>query len=84
MQSLVAALLVWCFAVFVFDLIALGFFVSTKAPAAAQEIEFVCDATHVNSAVDIHSDFDNVADATNSPHNSEPGRVTRLAGHQPN
>ncbi|MGO8700759.1 MAG: ABC transporter permease [Limisphaerales bacterium] len=62
-QSLVAALLVWCFAVFVFDLIALGFFVSTKASAAAQEIEFVCDATHVNSAVDLHSDFNNVADA---------------------
>jgi len=61
-QSLVAALLVWCFAVFVFDLIALGFFVSTKAPAAAQEVEFVCDATHVNSAADLHSDFDNIAD----------------------
>ncbi len=66
-QSLVAALLVWCFAVFVFDLIALGFFVSTKAPAAAQEIEFVCDATHVNSAVDLHADFNNVADAPTRP-----------------
>ena len=61
-QSLVLALLTWCFAVFVFDLIALGCFVSTKAPAAAQEIEFVCDATHVNLAADIHSEFDNVAD----------------------
>jgi ABC-type transport system involved in multi-copper enzyme maturation permease subunit len=66
-QSLVAALLVWCFAVFVFDLIALGFFVSAKAPAAGQEIEFVCDATHVNSSVDIHSDFDNVAAGTVRP-----------------
>jgi Cu-processing system permease protein len=71
-QSLVAALLTWCFAVFVFDLIALSVFVSTKVPAAAQEIEFVCDATHVNSSVDLHSDFDNVADvparrATSSP-----------------
>jgi Cu-processing system permease protein len=61
-QSLVVALLTWCFAVFVFDLIALGCFVSTKAPAAAHEIEFVCDATHVNLAADIHSEFDNVAD----------------------
>jgi Cu-processing system permease protein len=61
-QSLVVALLTWCFAVFVFDLIALGCFVSTKAPAAAQEIEFVCDATHVNAAGDIHSEFDNVAE----------------------
>jgi len=66
-QSLVAALLVWCFAVFVFDLIALGIFVSTKAPAAAQEIEFVCDATHVNSAVDLHSDFNNIADTPTRP-----------------
>jgi Cu-processing system permease protein len=66
-QSLVAALLVWCFAVFVFDLIALGFFVSTKAPAAAQEIEFVCEATHVNSAVDLHADFNNVADTPTRP-----------------
>ncbi len=62
-QSLVAALLAWCFAVFVFDLIALGCFVSTKAPAAAQEIDFVCGATHVNTAVDFHSDIDNVGDA---------------------
>ena len=62
-QSLVVVLLAWCFAVFVFDLIALGCFVSTKAPAAAQEIDFVCDATHVNTAVDFHSDFDNVTDA---------------------
>lgn len=62
-QSLVVALLAWCFVVFVFDLIALGCFVSTKAPAAAQEIDFVCDATHVNAAVDFHSDFDRVADA---------------------
>jgi Cu-processing system permease protein len=61
-QSLAVALLAWCFAVFVFDLIALGCFVSTNTPAAAQEIDFVCDATHVNAAVDFHSDFDHLAD----------------------
>lgn len=66
-QSLVAVLLVWCFAVFVFDLIALGIFVSTKVPAAAQEIEFVCDTTHVNSAVDLHSDFNNIVDTPTRP-----------------
>lgn len=75
-QSLVAALLVWFFAVFVFDLIALGIFVSTKAPAAAQEIEFVCDATHVNSAVDFHSDFDHVADVPD--HSTTVSRDTSL------
>jgi Cu-processing system permease protein len=60
-QSLVASLLAWCLAVFVFDLVALSVLVSTKAPMAAQEIDIVCDATHVNAAADIHSDFDNVA-----------------------
>lgn len=63
MQSLVTVLLVWCFAVFVFDLVALGYFVSAKVPAATQEIEFVCDTTHVNASVDLHSDFNNVAAA---------------------
>jgi ABC-type transport system involved in multi-copper enzyme maturation permease subunit len=61
-QSLVLALLSWCLAVFVFDLVALGLMVSTKSPVAAQEIEMVCDATHVNAAADFHSDFDNVSD----------------------
>lgn len=63
MQSLVTALLVWGFAVFVFDLAALGFFVSTKVPAATREIEFVCDTVHVNTAVDLHSDFNDVTTA---------------------
>jgi len=61
-QSLVASLLAWCLAVFVFDLVALSLLVSTNASVAAQEIEIICDATHVNAAsADIHSDFDNVA-----------------------
>ena len=62
-QALVVSLLAWCLVVFVFDLVALSILVSTKAPLAAQEIEMVCDATHVNVAADIHSDFDVV----NSP-----------------
>lgn len=60
-QSLVLSLLVWCCAVFVFDLVALGVLVSTHAPAAAHDIEIVCDATHVNVAADLHSDFDVVS-----------------------
>lgn len=59
-QALVAALLTWCVAVFVFDLVALGVLVSANAPAAAQEIEIVCDATHVNAAADLHSDLETV------------------------
>lgn len=66
-QALVLALLTWCLAVFVFDLVALGILVSTQSGAAAQEIEFVCDATHVNASADLHSAYDNVTD--------EPGRV---------
>jgi ABC-type transport system involved in multi-copper enzyme maturation permease subunit len=62
-QALVVALLVWCFMVFVFDLVALGILFSNRAPAAAQEIELVCDATHVNAAADLHSAYDNVAPA---------------------
>lgn len=62
-QSLVAVLLAWCFFVFVFDLVALGMILSTKAPAAAQEIESVCDAMHVNAAADLHSGYDNLTDA---------------------
>jgi Cu-processing system permease protein len=58
-QALVISLLIWCFFVFVFDLIAMGIVVSTNAPAASREIEMVCDATHVNTGADIHSAFDN-------------------------
>lgn len=61
-QALVLALLAWGLAIFVFDLAALGFLVSTRSSAAAQEIEIVCDATHVNMAADLHSAFDNVAE----------------------
>jgi Cu-processing system permease protein len=62
-QALVLALLAWGFAVFAFDLAALGMMVSTKATAAYHEIEIVCDATHVNAAADLHSAYDYVADA---------------------
>jgi Cu-processing system permease protein len=78
-QALVAALLTWCLFIFVFDLVALGMVVSAKAPAAAREIELVCDATHVNAAADIHSAFDsgmmpNVQQpATSAVANSSPG-----------
>ncbi len=61
-QALVLALLTWCGAVFVFDLVALGVLLSTNSIAAAQDIEFICDATHVNAAADLHSAYDNVAD----------------------
>jgi Cu-processing system permease protein len=61
-QALVVALLVWCIAVFVFDLVALGVLVSTRIPAAAREIELICDANHINAAADIHSSFDNVTE----------------------
>lgn len=62
-QSLVAALLLWGVAVFGFDLVALGVVVSTRSRAAAQEIEVLCDTTHVNAAADLHSAYDNVNDA---------------------
>ena len=58
-QALVLVLLTWCLAVFVFDLVALAVLVSTKAAPAAQEIDLVCDATHVNLAADLHSAYDN-------------------------
>lgn len=61
-QALVLVLLTWCVAVFVFDLVALGVMVSTQSASAAQEIEFVCDATHVNAAADLHSAYDQVGD----------------------
>jgi hypothetical protein len=44
----------------VFDLVALGWLVSAKAPVAAREIEIVCDATHLNATADLHSSFDNL------------------------
>jgi len=61
-QSLVVTLLAWCLAVFVFDLVALSLLVSAKAAVAAQEIEIVCAATHINGAVDVHTDFENVVE----------------------
>ena len=82
-QSLVVALLTWCFAVFVFDLIALGCFVSTKVPAAAQEIEFVCDATHVNFVRGPPFRIRQRRGRTNSRDHNEPDCIARLAGHQP-
>jgi ABC-type transport system involved in multi-copper enzyme maturation permease subunit len=60
-RSLVLVLLTWCVALFAFDLIALSCLVSSHSPAAAHEIEVVCDATHVNMAVDIHSDLEKSA-----------------------
>jgi Cu-processing system permease protein len=61
-QAIVAALLVWCALVFVFDLVALGAIVSLNSAAASQEIELVCDATHVNPAADIHSEADTISE----------------------
>ncbi len=61
-QALVFALLTWCVMVFVFDLVALGVIVSTESRTAAQEIEVLCDTTHVNAAADIHSEFDNASE----------------------
>jgi len=57
-QSLVAALLTWCFAVFAFDLIALGMLVSLRSPVAAHEIDVLCDPTHVNTVADLHAAYD--------------------------
>lgn len=62
-RALVATLLVWGGFVFVFDLVALGVVISSQAPAAAQEIEALCDATHLNSSLDIHSAFDTAPNA---------------------
>lgn len=57
-QSLVLALMMWCVAVFVFDLVALGIVISAKSAGAAQEIEVICDTIHVNANTDIHASFD--------------------------
>jgi len=57
-QALVCVLLAWGVAVFAFDLAALGVIVSTSGVEASQEIDLVCEATHVNSQADIHAAFD--------------------------
>jgi Cu-processing system permease protein len=69
-QALVAVLLTWCVLIFAFDLIALGIVVSTKAKTVANEIDIVCDATHVNGAADIHSSFDSAALSATQPSNT--------------
>jgi Cu-processing system permease protein len=71
-QSLVVALLMWCGAVFVFDLVALGIVISTKSAAVAKEIEVVCDTTHVNAAADIHSSFDGPAEQKSKSVSEKP------------
>ncbi len=62
-QALVLALLAWCAAVFVFDLVAMGVVVTTHSAQAAKEVETATDATHVNAAADIHAAFENGDDA---------------------
>jgi len=57
-QALVASLLTWCVAVFVFDLVALGFLLTTRAAQANQDIEINCEATHVNPGADIHAAYE--------------------------
>jgi Cu-processing system permease protein len=71
-QAIVAALLIWCAFVFVFDLIALGAIVSFKSPAAAREIELVCDAMHVNAAADIHSEGDTISATSTQQSSAKP------------
>lgn len=66
-QALVIALLAWCMAIFVFDLVALGVLISTKAPVAAQEIEVACEATHINAGADLHSAFETSAKGPDAP-----------------
>ena len=62
-QSLVVALLMWCAAVFVFDLVALGVVVSTRSHEAAAQIETITDATHVNAVADMHQAFETGTDS---------------------
>jgi Cu-processing system permease protein len=76
-QSLVLALLTWCLAIFVFDLVALGLLVTTKSPVAAHEIELICDATHINAAADPHSEFD--ATTETKPHATSAPAASALA-----
>jgi Cu-processing system permease protein len=61
-QSLVVALLTWCAAVFVFDLVALGVVVSSRTNEATRQIESITDATHVNAIADMHQAFESGAD----------------------
>jgi ABC-type transport system involved in multi-copper enzyme maturation permease subunit len=62
-QALVFALLAWCAAVFVFDLVAMGLTVTTQSPQAAREVEAATDATHVNAIADIHAAYEKGDDA---------------------
>jgi Cu-processing system permease protein len=62
-QALVVALLTWCAAVFVFDLVALGVVVATRTSEASKQIETVTDATHVNAIADMHQAFESGADS---------------------
>lgn len=76
-RALVVTLLTWCVAVFVFDLVALSIIVSTNVRSAAEEIELVCDATHVNSVVDVHAQFEDPAGR--SPAGRSSTRETSVA-----
>ncbi len=62
-QALVLALLAWCAAVFVFDLVAVGVVVVTHSAEAAREKEMVTGATHVNAVADLHAAFEKGDDA---------------------
>jgi Cu-processing system permease protein len=72
-QALVCALLAWGVAVFAFDLAALGVIVSANAVEASREIDLVCDATHVNAQVDVHSSFEAAPAAPKQPAPSRGG-----------
>ena len=62
-QALVFALLAWCMAVFVFDLAAMGWLVTTRSAEAAREVEAATAATHVNAMADLHAAFEKGDDA---------------------
>lgn len=58
-QALVVSVLVWGGVVFAFDLVALGLLVAVKAPVAQNEIDIICDPTHVNAvAANVHAAFE--------------------------
>lgn len=80
-RALVLSLLTWCVAVFAFDLIALGWVVSSGSTAAAKEIDFVCDATHVNAAAETHASYDNAMPAGARNENTAPVTLGWLAGN---
>jgi Cu-processing system permease protein len=65
-QALVCALLAWCAAVFVFDLIAMGVLVVTHSAQSVREVETTTDATHVNTSADLHAAFENGDDTAAS------------------